>query len=94
MTTSINTILPLQAFMWSSASSAGDLLRRCGVATRRYSKARFDSLRRRSAAGRSVDRAEAAAEVRAMAMSYLKTDPGFAADLFAAAARHEVAEGA
>ena len=94
MTTSITTPLPLQTFLWSGAISVGDLLRRCGVATRRYSKARLDSLRRRSVAGRPVDRSEAAAEVRAMAMSFLKTDPSFAADLFAAAGRHEVGEGA
>jgi hypothetical protein len=32
-----------------------------------------------------------AAEVRALAHSYRKTDPGFAADLYAAADRHELA---
>ncbi len=30
-----------------------------------------------------------AQKVRELAQSYLKTDPGFAADLYAAAARHE-----
>jgi hypothetical protein len=34
-------------------------------------------------------RAEEAAEVRALAMSVSHTDPGFAADLLAAADRHE-----
>ena len=34
-------------------------------------------------------RAGEAEEVRAMARSWEKTDPGFAADLYAAAARHE-----
>lgn len=33
--------------------------------------------------------AREAADVRTMARQYLKTDPGFAADLFAAADRHE-----
>lgn len=33
--------------------------------------------------------AREAQEVRDMAHSYAKTDPGFAADLYAAAARHE-----
>jgi hypothetical protein len=33
--------------------------------------------------------AREAADVRVMARQYLKTDPGFAADLFAAADRHE-----
>ena len=36
------------------------------------------------------DLAREAAEVRAMAYQYLKTDPGFAGDLFAAANRHEL----
>jgi hypothetical protein len=34
-------------------------------------------------------RAAEAAEVRALAQRWQKTDPGFAADLYAAAARHE-----
>lgn len=38
---------------------------------------------------RPLTRAEEAAEVRAMAMRLQNTDPGFAADLYAAAARHE-----
>lgn len=36
-----------------------------------------------------LSRAAEAAHVREMAYGLLKTDPGFAADLFAAAARHE-----
>jgi hypothetical protein len=35
------------------------------------------------------DRAREAASVRALADTYLKTDPGFAADLYAVADRHE-----
>jgi len=35
-----------------------------------------------------------AAQVRALARSYLNSDPGFAADLFAAADRHESTDGA
>ena len=38
---------------------------------------------------RKVSRASEAAAVREMAVSLQHTDPGFAADLFAAAARHE-----
>lgn len=34
-----------------------------------------------------------AQRVRAMAHAYLRTDPGFAADLYAAAARHETLHG-
>ena len=39
------------------------------------------------------DRAGEAAAVRALADSYLRTDPRFAADLYAAADRHEQIEG-
>lgn len=38
---------------------------------------------------RHLSRGEEAAEVREMAYRLQDTDPGFAADLFAAAARHE-----
>ena len=36
-----------------------------------------------------ADRSSDASKVREMAYAYSKTDPGFAADLYAAAARHE-----
>ena len=38
---------------------------------------------------RMLSRAEEANDVRALAYSVMRTDPGFAADLFAAADRHE-----
>jgi hypothetical protein len=44
--------------------------------------------KRRSAADGSEDPERQAAAVRALAYEHLKTDPGFAADLFAAADRH------
>lgn len=40
-------------------------------------------------AQRPLTRAQEAAEVRELARSVQHTDPGFAADLYAAAARHE-----
>jgi hypothetical protein len=44
----------------------------------------------RPAPGSRADEiAREAQHVRELASSYLKTDPGFAADLYAAAARHE-----
>jgi len=43
----------------------------------------------RPAAQPTLSRAEEAASVRAMAYRVQRTDPGFAADLFAAASRHE-----
>lgn len=42
-----------------------------------------------SARSASESAAVDAQEVRDLASSYAKTDPGFAADLYAAAARHE-----
>jgi hypothetical protein len=41
------------------------------------------------APARTLSRAEEAAEVRQIARSVQTIDPGFAADLYAAAARHE-----
>lgn len=43
-------------------------------------------------AERKLTRAEEAEEVRALARSVTDADPGFASDLFAAAARHESKE--
>ncbi|MCB1998040.1 MAG: hypothetical protein H6933_18470 [Burkholderiaceae bacterium] len=42
------------------------------------------------AAPKALSRAQEAAEVREMARHLQATDPGFAADLYAAADRHEV----
>jgi hypothetical protein len=42
-----------------------------------------------NAPARRQDRTGEAEEVRSMARAWEKTDPGFAADLYAAAARHE-----
>jgi hypothetical protein len=43
-----------------------------------------------TAAPRVPTRAEEAREVREFALQYQRTDPGFAADLLAAADRHEI----
>lgn len=43
----------------------------------------------RSTPAQPASRAEEAQAVRALARSLMNTDPSFAADLFAAAARHE-----
>lgn len=47
------------------------------------------ALRRDAAADNAASRTEQAANVRAMALKYLRTEPGFAADLYAAADYHE-----
>lgn len=90
---SMSTHLPLQGHFWSGALNAGDRLRRCGLVVRRFARIRLEAVRQASATRRPVDAAEAAADVRALAMRHLKSDPGFAAELFAAAARHETAAG-
>ena len=50
---------------------------------------RFTNWMSAPAAPRKLSRAQEAAEVREMAYQVQYTDPGFAADLFGAAARHE-----
>ena len=50
---------------------------------------RFTTWMSTPAAPRKLSRAEEAANVREMAYQVQYTDPGFAADLFGAAARHE-----
>ena len=52
----------------------------------------FASLFRRAPAA-APSRAEEAATVRELARSVQYTDPGFASDLYAAAARHEALDG-
>ncbi len=86
-------ILPLQTFFWSGALSTGDLLGRSGIAMRRFAKTKLQALKRLAPARRSLDPAREAADVRALASNYLQSDPSFAADLYAAAARHEQSGG-
>jgi hypothetical protein len=50
----------------------------------------LSTLRRSPVAPGPREIAREAAAVRELAWSHLKTDPGFAADLFAAANRHEL----
>lgn len=52
------------------------------------------SRHRRAPAAQRGSPAQEANNVRAMAFAQMKTDPGFAADLFAAADRHEQLHGA
>jgi len=81
---------PLQNSLWTGALNAGDALRRSGVAMRRLARQKLLALR---PAGRPSDPAAEAAAVRELAATYAKSDRGFAADLYAAAARHEAAGG-
>jgi hypothetical protein len=78
--------------MWqASAPSTGAALSELAVAVRRFGAALLSSLHRQSAERTAF---EAAQDLRARAQEFVKTDPGFAADLFAAADRHESQYGA
>jgi len=73
-----STTLHSQTFKPAQPLGAGRVLRSVAIATTRF----IGGLRRLSLA-------EEANEVREMASHYQRTDPNFAADLFAAADRHE-----
>lgn len=83
-------ILLLNLLAWARAFGAGVALRRCTAALRRLAgSGRPPSARLGTPADRAEDAAEEAATVRALADRYVRSDPAFAAELFAAAARHE-----
>jgi len=82
--------LPLQSSLWSGALRFGAALGRSGLAARRRAKAKLHALERAAAAAAaSSDPARQAAAVRELAATYLRSDPGYAEDLYAAASRHE-----
>jgi hypothetical protein len=74
--------------------SVGSALRELAVAGRHLSVALLSTLQRKAVAAGQPSAFEAAERLRERAQEYLKTDPGFAADLFAAADRHEWEHGA
>lgn len=83
----MNSITLNSQNMWqASAPSNGAALSELAIAARRFGAALSSSLRRQSAERTACAAAE---ELRARAQEFVKTDPGFAADLFAAADRHE-----
>ena len=83
-----------QTHIPAAQPSIGAALSELMVAGRHLSVALLSTLRRPSAASRRLSVYEEAENLRTYAQSYLKTDPGFAADLFAAADRHETENGA
>ena len=88
----MNSITLNSQTLWqASAPSTGAALPELAVAARRWVATLLSSLRRQSAERTAF---EAAEELRARAEEFIKTDPGFAADLFAAADRHEGQYGA
>ena len=74
--------------------SIGAALRELAVAGRHLSVALLSTLSRKSAANRQLSHYEEAESLRSYAQTFVSNDPGFAADLFAAADRHERAVGA
>lgn len=60
-------------------AAAGQLLTALMAAPRRSERSR----------ARPINRIQAASKLRSVAHSYLRTDPSYAADLFAAADQHE-----
>ena len=85
-----STIMPSQSFTPARPQAIGDALRELSAAAQRVIWALRASLQHRSAStARLLTPTEEAARVRDLALSYVKTDPGFAADLFAAADRYE-----
>jgi hypothetical protein len=82
--------LPSQSFRPAQPLGLGKTLRSLAVATTRFAVALLNALRRPSRGARRLSLVEEANELRNVASAYLKTDPGFAADLMAAADRHEL----
>jgi hypothetical protein len=75
--------------------SVGAALHELAVAGRHLAVALLSTVRRQSAARRrQLSVFEEAENLRAFAQTHMKTDPGFADDLFAAADRHELSRGA
>ena len=85
-----STTMQSQGFMPARPQAVGDALRDLSAAAQRVLAAFWAALlQRKLAAAKVLTPSEEAARVRALASTYVKTDPGFATDLFAAADRHE-----
>ena len=83
-------ILPSQSFKSARPMGVGKALSNLALATARLTEALFDAMRRPVRHQRRLSLVEEANELRSFATAYQRTDPGFAADLFAAADRHEL----
>jgi hypothetical protein len=81
------TAITSQTFHHGHGLSLGQTARQIGELAQSAWRLLSRSLVTTTAKVRS--RASEAAEVRALAQRWQKTDPGFASDLYAAAARHE-----
>ncbi|KNZ31203.1 MAG: hypothetical protein AD742_18555 [Methylibium sp. NZG] len=85
-----STTMTSQGLAPARPPAVGEALRELSSATQRLGAAVWATLpQRRSAPAQALSRAEEAARVRELAGSYQRTDPGFAADLYAAVDRYE-----
>jgi hypothetical protein len=84
--------LPSRSFRPAQPLGLGKTLRGLAVATTRFTVALLNALRRPTKNNRRLSLVEEANELRDLASTYLRTDPGFAADLMAAADRHELTD--
>ena len=82
--------LPSQSFRPAQPLDLGKVVRSLAAGTTRFVVALASALRRPQRQQRRLSLVEEANELRHVASSYLRTDPGFAADLMAAADRHEL----
>ena len=83
-------ILPSQSFKSARPIGFGKALGHLALATARLTEALLASLRRPVRHHHRLSLVEEANELRNFATTYQRTDPGFAADLMAAADRHEL----
>lgn len=82
--------LPSQSFRPAHTSGFGAAVRDVAVAGARFVAGLANALRRPVRGHHRLSLIEEANEVRQLADTFRKTDPGFAADLMAAADRHEM----
>jgi hypothetical protein len=85
-----SNILPSQSFKPARPLGFGKALSNLAVATTRVTVALLSALRRPQRQNRRLSLVEEANELREYANQYLRNDPRFAADLMAAADRHEL----
>lgn len=83
-------ILPSQSFRPARSAGVGRAIGDLALATARLTEALLSALRRPVRRNRRLSVIEEANELREFASAYRRTDPGFAADLMAAADRHEL----
>ena len=85
-----SNILPSQSFKPAQPLGFGKALSHLAVATQRMAVALLNALRRPQRQQRRLSLVEEANELREYANQFLRNDPAFAADLYAAADRHEL----